>query len=105
MTTLGEGDLVTVSGERGERDGIVFHIPSKSKVVVAVQDPARGAVMRTFHPGTLAERTVAGPDDDALRQLIRRTPSIGRGEPRGQNGPGKGPRGHNRAPAHRATGR
>jgi hypothetical protein len=105
MTLLQEGELVTVAGERGERDGIVFQVSSKSKVVVAVPDPARGAVMRTFHPSTLAVRTTAGAHDEALRRLIRRTPSAGRGDPRGGNAPGSGPRGHTRTPAHRTTGK
>jgi hypothetical protein len=105
MTSLREGELVTVDSGRGDRDGIVFHVPSKSKVVVAVPDPARGAVMRTFHPRMLAARDAAGAHDDALRRLIRRTPSGGRGDPRGPNGPGNGSPGHTRAPAHRATGK
>jgi hypothetical protein len=105
MTSLREGELVTVVGDREERDGIVFQIPSKSKVVVAVTDAARGPVMRTFHPGTLTARSEAGADDEALRRLIRRTPSIGRGEPGRASGPGNGRRGHMRSPAHRATGR
>jgi hypothetical protein len=105
MTSLLEGELVTVAGEHGERDGIVVHVPSKSKVVVAVPDPERGAVMRTFHPRTLAARGAAGAHDEALRRLIRRTPSVGRGGPRGQNGPGRGSSGHTRSPAHRPTGK
>jgi hypothetical protein len=105
MTSFSEGDLVTVTGEHRDRDGIVFDVPSRSKVVVAVQDDARGAVMRTFNPKTLVARDEDGAQDDALRALIRRTPSAGRGDPRAQNGPGSGARGHTRAPAHRATGR
>ena len=105
MTPFREGDLVTVTGEHRDRDGIVFEVASRSKAVVAVQDDARGAVMRTFDQKTLAEREDEGPHDDALRKLIRRTPSAGRGDPRAQNGPGGGRRGHTRAPAHRATGR
>jgi hypothetical protein len=105
MTSLRAGELVTVADERRERDGIVFHVPSRSKVVVAVPDAARGVVMRTFHPRMLAARSEAGAHDEALRRLIRRTPSVGRGEPRGPNGPGNGPRGHTRMPAHRATGK
>jgi hypothetical protein len=100
------GELVTVAREGGPRDGIVFHVPSASKVVVAVSDRTRGPILRTVHPSALTERTAAGPHDQALRQLIRRTPSAARGGPRGGNGPGNGPRGgHSRAPAHRATGR
>jgi len=105
MTSLREGDLVTVAEERGERDGIVFQVPSRSKVIVAVPDAARGEVMRTFHPRALAPRTAAGEHDEALRRLVRRTPSGGRGEGGGPSGPGSGPRGHTRSPAHRATGR
>jgi hypothetical protein len=105
MTSLREGELVTVAGERGERDGIVFDVPSKSKVIVAVPDAARGAVMRSFQPSALSARSEAGEHDEALRRLIRRTPSVGRGDPRGQNGPGQGSRGHTRSATHRPTGR
>lgn len=105
MTSLREGELATVAAESGERDGIVFHVPSRSKVVVAVPDPARGPVMRTFHPRTLAARSEAGTHDEALRRLIRRTPAARRGDPRGPNGPGNGPRGHTRSPSHRPTGK
>ena len=100
------GELVTVAPEGRARDGIVFHVLSASKVVVAVSDPTRGPVLRTVHPSALTERNAAGPSDEALRRLIRRTPSAARGGPGGGNGAGKGPRGgHTRAPAHRATGR
>jgi hypothetical protein len=100
------GELVTVAREGGARDGIVFHVLSASKVVVAVSDRTRGPILRTVHPSTLTERSLEGAHDQALRQLIRRTPSAARGGPRGGNGPGQGPRGaHTRAPAHRATGR
>lgn len=105
MSSYREGELVTVAGEGGKRDGIVAQIPSKSKVVVAVQDPARGPVMRTFDAKALVERSEAGQHDEALQRLIRRTPSAGPGHKGGQNGPGGGSRGHTRAPAHRATGR
>ena len=33
-------------------DGIVFDVPSSSKVVVAVMDRDRGPVLRTVHPET-----------------------------------------------------
>ena len=106
MTSMRSGDLVTVTGDRGEREGIVFHWASKTKVIVAVPDAARGAVMRTFPASALSAREADGAHDDALRQLIRRTPvPAGRGEPHGGGGPGNGPRGHTRAPAHRPTGR
>ena len=105
MTSLREGELVTVADDRGDRDGIVFHVPSRSKVVVAVPDPERGPVMRTFNPRTLTARSEVGAHDEALRRLIRRTPAVRRGDPRGPNGPGNGPRGHTRSPAHRPTGK
>jgi hypothetical protein len=100
------GELVTVARKGGARDGIVFDVPSASKVVVALSDRTRGPILRTVHPSELTERSEAGPHDQALRQLIRRTPAAARGGPQGGNGPGSGPRGgHTRAPAHRATGR
>ena len=105
MSSLREGDLVTVAEERGERDGIVFQVPSRSKVIVAVPDAARGVVMRSFDARMLAPRTEAGAHDEALRRLVRRTPSGSRGDGGGANGPGGGARGHTRSPAHRATGR
>lgn len=105
MTSLRAGELVTVAAEHGERDGIVFQIPSRSKILVAVTDATRGAVMRSFHPDVVAARDDAGMYDEALRALIRRTPTGGGGAPRGSAGPGGGSRGHSRAPSHRTTGR
>jgi hypothetical protein len=103
--THGQGELVTVAAGGPELDGIVFDTPSRSKVVVAVVDPARGPMMRTVHPDTLAERTVAGPHDAALRLLVRRTPPPVRGAARGGSGGGHGRDGHSRGAAHRTTGR
>jgi hypothetical protein len=105
MTSLQAGDLVTVDGENGERDGIVFQFPSRTKILVAVPDPARGAVMRSFTAAELHVRKRAGEHDDALQALIRRTPTGGGGPSRGGAGGGGGSRGHTRSPAHRATGR
>jgi hypothetical protein len=99
------GDLVTVAGPGGERDGIVVTIPSPNKVIVAVTDATRGAVMRTFAPEALFERKRDGEHDEALRRLIRRTPTSSRGGSPGGGGPGRGGQAHNRSPAHRATGR
>jgi hypothetical protein len=106
MTALRAGELVTVAGERSERDGIVFDIPSSSKVVVAVPDAKRGAVLRTVHPRMVTERGEAGEHDEALRRLIRRTPAAaGPGGPRGAGGAGRGRPGHSRPTAHRTTGK
>ena len=104
METLLEGQLVTVAREGGNLDGIVFDTPSAVKVIVAVPDPSKGVVLRSFHRGALSERTEAGADDDALRALIRRTPSTQRGGKGGGTGV-QGRRAHTRGAAHRTTGR
>jgi hypothetical protein len=74
MEPVSAGALVKVAGGGPVLDGIVFDTPSNSKAVVAVVDPVRGPAFRTVHPKTLSERTEEGPDDRALRLLIRRTP-------------------------------
>jgi hypothetical protein len=105
MDSFREGQLVTVAGERASWDGIVFDAPSARKVVVAVSDAERGPALRTVDRKTLTERTEPGENDEALRQLIRRTPSTRRGGPPSGQGSGGGARGHNRPPSHRTTGR
>ncbi len=82
------GGLVKVAGGGPELDGIVFDVPSRSKVIVAVVDGGRGPVLRTVHPKTLSERAEGGPDDRALRLLIRRTPPPVRGSANGAAGIG-----------------
>ena len=99
------GELVKVSGSGPELDGIVFDTPSRSKVIVAVVDPKRGPVFRAVHPDALSERADEGPDDRALRQLIRRTPPPVRGTARDGAGAGRGRAGHSRATMHRTTGK
>jgi hypothetical protein len=99
------GELVRVAGAGPELDGIVFDTPSRSKVVVAVVDPARGPMFRTVHVSTLSERTQEGPGDRALRLLIRRTPPPVHGAARGGAGVGRGRAGHTRATMHRTTGK
>lgn len=96
---------MTVTDGGPALDGIVFDTPSKTKVVVAVVQAGRGAVLRTVHPRTLGERLDEGPDDAALRQLIRRTPAPTRGVARGGVAMGRGQAGHGRGTAHRPTGR
>ena len=105
MTSTGIGALVTISGERGSTDGIVFDLPSRAKAVVAVMDSSRGPVFRTVHPDALTERAGEGPDDRALRLLIRRTPGArtaasAEATTKRRDGPG-----HTRGAAHRPTGR
>src|SRR4051795_11136560 len=99
-------ELVKVAEGGREFDGIVLEAPSKSKVTVAVMDPSRGPVFRTFHPDTLTERTEAGPDDRALSLLIRRTWQGARGgSAPGSAGATRGQDGHSRAAMHRTTGK
>jgi hypothetical protein len=105
MESISAGELVKVADGGPELDGIVFDTPSHSKVVVAVVDRARGPVFRTVHPSTLSTRTEEGPDDRALRLLVRRTPPPVHGSARGGNASGRGSAGHPRGAAHRPTGR
>jgi len=105
MESLSSGERVRVAGGGPELDGIVFDSPSRTKVVVAVVDPGRGPIFRTVHPKTLTERTEDGPDDRALRLLIRRTPAPVRGAASGGQGAARGRSGHTRAAMHRTTGK
>lgn len=105
MESTSTGELVTVAGDGPQRDGIVFDRPSRSKVVVAVVLPGRGPVFRTVHPKALTARTQDGPDDRALRLLVRRTPPPVRGAARGGAGGGRGRPGHARGAMHRTTGK
>jgi hypothetical protein len=105
MESTSAGDLVTLTGEGPQLDGIVFDAPSRTKIVVAVLDPARGPVFRTVHPKTLNERSEESPDDRALHLLIRRTPQPARGPLSGARSTGHGNAGHSRAAMHRTTGK
>src|SRR4051812_50174063 len=98
MAQTTNDELVKVSDGGRELDGIVFDTPSKSKVTVAVMDPARGPVFRTVHADALTERTEAGPADPAPSMLIRRTGQGGGGgaAPR-RAAAAPGPGGHTRA--------
>jgi hypothetical protein len=98
-------DRVTVASGGPVLDGIVFDTPSSSKVVVAVVEPGHGPVFRTVHPDTLTERDGDGPQDQALRFLIRRTPSPVQGAVRGVGPGGHGRAAHTRGATHRPTGR
>jgi hypothetical protein len=105
MESLQPGELVNVAGGGAVRHGIVFDTPSRTKVVVAVVDGGRGPAFRTVHPSDLSERAEDGPDDQALRLLIRRTSPPVRGVDSG--GPGAGGRraGFSRGSMHRTTGK
>lgn len=99
------GGLVKVANGGAGLDGIVFDTPSRAKVVVAIVDPGRGPVLRTFDLRTLTERTEEGPDDRALRLLIRRTPPPVHGRAGAAATAGRGSRGHSRGTMHRTTGK
>jgi len=105
MEPIRAGELVKVVSDGQEVDGIVFDTPSRSKVVVAVVDPGRGPVFRTVHGKTLTERAEEGPDDRALRLLLRRTPSPVPGVGGGGMAAGREARGHTRGTMHRTTGK
>ena len=100
-----EGQVVMLVGEGGTLDGIVVHAPSLVKIEVAVADAERGPVFRAVLPKALRERLTGGEHDDALRRVIRRTPSASRAGPRSGPGAGRGRRGHSRATGHRTTGK
>jgi hypothetical protein len=106
MKRTSDTELVKLADGGRELDGIVFNAPSKSKVTVAVMDPARGPQFRTVHPDALTERSEAGPDDRALALLIRRTwqPARGGSAPGGAAAT-RGQDGHTRAARHRTTGK
>jgi hypothetical protein len=105
MESVNVGGLVKVAVGGPELDGVVFDVPSRSKVIVAIVDRGRGPVMRTVHPDALSERADEGPDDRALQLLVRRTPPPSRGDARGSQSAGRGSRGHTRGTMHRTTGR
>jgi hypothetical protein len=103
MKPLREGQLVTVDEDGTKVDGIVFHVESFVKSVVAVPDEEGQGTFRTVHRKALHERTEAGEHDEALRKLIKRTPSGARSGG-GGGGVGRTSRGHTRGADHRSTG-
>src|SRR3954470_6304338 len=105
MEQIGKGDLVKVATAGPVIDGIVFDVPSASKVVVAVIDRSRGPVMRTVHRDVLTERADVGPHDQALRLLVRRTPPAVHSSARGGAAAGLRRAGHTRTAMHRTTGK
>jgi hypothetical protein len=105
MESVSVGALVKVTGDGPDVDGIVFDVPSRTKVIVAVLEGARGPVLRAVQLKTLSERTEDSPGDHALRLLIRRTPPPVRTNASGTASAGHGSRGHTRGTMHRTTGR
>ncbi|MGH2889864.1 MAG: hypothetical protein ACRDNJ_09565, partial [Solirubrobacteraceae bacterium] len=67
------GQLVKILDANTEIDAIVFDT-SGAKAVVAAIDRTRGPVLRAVNPQALTIREQEGPDDHALRLLMRRTP-------------------------------
>jgi hypothetical protein len=105
MESTSIGERVKVADGGPQLDGIVFDIPSRTKVVVAVVDPSRGPMFRTVRPSTLSERAEEGSADRALRMLIRRTPVPARSKTGDGGAAGRGSRGHARGTMHRTTGK
>jgi hypothetical protein len=105
MAEVHAGDRISVDDGGVVRDGIVFDVASRAKVVVAVFDARRGPVLRTVHPNGLSERAEDGTRDHALRLLIRRTPPPVRGGEGNGVGTGRRRAGHTRAAIHRTTGK
>jgi hypothetical protein len=105
MDEASPGELVKVADGSAELDGLVFDRPSSSKVIVAVVDPTRGPVFRTVNPNALTEREQEGPNDRALRLLVRRTPPPPNAVARGETSGGQRRSGYTRGAAHRPTGR
>jgi hypothetical protein len=105
MDAASPGDLVKVADGSAQFDGLVFERPSRSKVIVAVVDPVRGPGFRTVDPSTLTEREQEGPNDRALRLLVRRTPPSPNAVARGATRGGLRRAGFTRGATHRPTGR
>jgi hypothetical protein len=105
MDSASIGELVRVGAGGSALDGIVFDVPSRSKVVVAVVDRERGPMFRTVNPSQLTEREEEGSDDHKLRLLIRRTPPPVQGSARGSAGGIHARSGFKRGSTHRPTGR
>ena len=105
MQAATPGDLVKVADGSAELDGLVFDTPSSAKVIVAVVDPTRGPLFRAVNPSDLTEREQEGPNDRALRLLVRRTPPPPNASARGATRGGQRRSGYTRGATHRPTGR
>jgi hypothetical protein len=103
LKTFRYGQLVSVATDDGDKDGVVVHAASLTKVEVAVDQEGSDPVFRTVHPKHLTPRDEPRPGDDALRRLIHRAAAPGHGAPGGPSGHGR--RAHSRAAAHRSADR
>jgi hypothetical protein len=103
MRSFHAGQLITLVEEPEPLEGVVVHPQSLVKIEVAVAGTDDGPVFRIVHPKLLRERTEPGEHDEALRRLIRRNASAGRGGPRA--GAGSARRGHSHPSGHRTTGK
>ena len=103
MSSTAVGELVKVTAGGQELDGIVFDTPSANKVVVSVFEPGRGPVFRTVRPEAIAAREEEGPQDRALRLLIRRTPPPTRRHGQSGSGTVHGRDAHSRGAVHRTS--
>jgi hypothetical protein len=101
---IAPGDLVSITTAGPVLDAIVVELPSAAKAVVAVVDRTRGPVLRTVDASTLSPRAEDGPNDRALRLLIRRTPT-GEGPASRSGASARTVRsGHTRSAPHRSNG-
>jgi hypothetical protein len=105
MDTTSPGELVTIVGGGRPVEGIVFAGAARDRVIVAVVDHVRGPGFRAVTLAELEERTEPGAGDKALQQLIRRTPVPAGHAASSAAGVRNRGAAHNRAPAHRATGK
>lgn len=106
MASSVENELVKVATAGPEIDGVVYDFPSSSKIIVAIVDPARGPVLRTYPAKSVTPRDDAGANDDALHALIRRSPPPRNGGGgHASEGSVRGRSGHARATGHRTTGK
>jgi hypothetical protein len=103
LKTFREGQLVTVTTDGGDVDGVVAQVVSLVKVEVAVEATGTDPVFRTVHPRFLEPRDEPGPGDDALRRLIHRAAAPGHSAAGDASGHGR--RAHRRTAAHRTTDR
>ena len=99
MKTFHADQLVSLTIDGEALDGIVFEPQGLTKVVVAASD----GTFHTLHPKHVADRSVPGPDDDHLREIVHRARTHGQRAAVGGGGHGRA--GFHAAAPHRPTGR